>query len=115
MCMVKCSHSKLSILNMKSTSVLKDTGQLFNDLEHRECDFLLVVCCLYRDVCVGQDPTNLQTKLQKHQNFEAEVEANRSRIESIRVAGNELIESDHYAKDIIRSVVLPVMDQGLIK
>ncbi|PVD22109.1 hypothetical protein C0Q70_17913 [Pomacea canaliculata] len=47
------------------------------------------------------DPTNLQTKLQKHQNFEAEVEANRTRIESIRAAGNELIENDHYAKETI--------------
>lgn len=54
---------------------------------------------------MGQDPTNLQTKLQKHQNFEAEVEANRTRIESIRAAGNELIENDHYAKETIRLVV----------
>lgn len=51
------------------------------------------------------DPTNLQTKLQKHQNFEAEVEANRSRIESIRTSGNVLIENDHYAKDTIRERV----------
>ncbi|KAK7505097.1 hypothetical protein BaRGS_00003667 [Batillaria attramentaria] len=35
------------------------------------------------------DPTNLQTKLQKHQNFEAEVEANRGRIESIRTSGDK--------------------------
>ncbi|KAL8606296.1 hypothetical protein ACOMHN_024191 [Nucella lapillus] len=51
------------------------------------------------------DPTNLQTKLQKHQNFEAEVEANRGRIETIRSSGNELIESEHYAKDTIRDRV----------
>ncbi|XP_076454932.1 LOW QUALITY PROTEIN: spectrin alpha chain-like [Babylonia areolata] len=51
------------------------------------------------------DPTNLQTKLQKHQNFEAEVEANRNRIESIRGSGNELIENDHYAKDTIKDRV----------
>ncbi|KAK7095430.1 spectrin alpha chain-like isoform X3 [Littorina saxatilis] len=51
------------------------------------------------------DPTNLQTKLQKHQNFEAEVEANRNRIESIRTSGNELVDNDHYAKDIIRERV----------
>lgn len=52
--------------------------------------------------CLFQDPTNLQTKLQKHQNFEAEVDANESRIESIRATGHQLIEKDHYAKGPIK-------------
>ncbi|CAG5135132.1 unnamed protein product, partial [Candidula unifasciata] len=48
------------------------------------------------------DPTNLQTKLQKHHNFEAEIDANKSRIESIRVTGQQLIDKDHYAKGPIK-------------
>ncbi|XP_076436788.1 spectrin alpha chain-like isoform X4 [Babylonia areolata] len=54
------------------------------------------------------DPSNLQTKLQKHQNFEAEVEANRNRVESIRSSGNELINNNHYAKDTIRERVAEI-------
>ncbi|BFZ06026.1 hypothetical protein BsWGS_09066 [Bradybaena similaris] len=51
------------------------------------------------------DPTNLQTKLQKHHNFEAEIDANKSRIESIHVTGQQLIDKDHYAKGPIRERV----------
>ncbi|GFO16769.1 spectrin alpha chain [Plakobranchus ocellatus] len=51
------------------------------------------------------DPTNLQTKLQKHQNFEAEINANKNRIESIRTTGQELINKDHYAKGPIHERV----------
>ena len=31
-----------------------------------------------------RDPTNLQSKLQKHQAFEAELSANKGRVESVR-------------------------------
>ncbi|CAH1785763.1 unnamed protein product [Owenia fusiformis] len=48
------------------------------------------------------DPTNLQGKVQKHQNFEAELQANQSRIEGVTKTGGELIESDHFAKEQIR-------------
>jgi len=48
------------------------------------------------------DPTNLQTKLQKHQNFEAEIDANKNRIDSIRTTGQALIDKDHYAKEPIQ-------------
>ncbi|XP_059141379.1 spectrin alpha chain-like isoform X3 [Physella acuta] len=51
------------------------------------------------------DPTNLQTKLQKHQNFEAEIDANKNRIESIQARGEQLIENDHYAKGPIQERV----------
>lgn len=49
-----------------------------------------------------KDPTNLQTKVQKHQNFEAELEANKSRIDSIKETGEELINEDHFASETIR-------------
>lgn len=44
-----------------------------------------------------KDPTNLNGKVQKHQNFEQELNANRSRMEEIASTGQELIESNHYA------------------
>lgn len=49
-----------------------------------------------------QDPTNLQTKVQKHQNFEAELDANKNRIETIQQTGEQLIEEKHYASETIR-------------
>ncbi|CAG0895460.1 unnamed protein product [Darwinula stevensoni] len=48
------------------------------------------------------DPTNLNGKVQKHQNFEQELNANRSRLEEITSTGHELIEADHYASDRIQ-------------
>lgn len=36
-------------------------------------------------------------KVQKHQNFEQELNANKSRMEEITSTGQELIESNHYA------------------
>ena len=44
-----------------------------------------------------KDPTNLNGKVQKHQNFEQELNANKSRMEEITSTGQELIEAHHYA------------------
>ena len=41
--------------------------------------------------------------MQKHQNFEQELNANRTRMEEMVATGQELIESDHYASDRIRT------------
>ncbi|KAK6636692.1 hypothetical protein RUM43_010354 [Polyplax serrata] len=49
------------------------------------------------------DPTNLNGKVQKHQNFEQELGANRSRMEEITSTGQDLIEANHYALDRIQS------------
>ncbi|CRL06706.1 CLUMA_CG019447, isoform A [Clunio marinus] len=49
------------------------------------------------------DPTNLNGKVQKHQNFEQELTANKSRIEDITTNGQHLIERKHYAADQINS------------
>lgn len=49
------------------------------------------------------DPTNLNGKVQKHQNFEQELNANKSRMEEITSTGQELIESHHYASSRIQS------------
>ncbi|XP_043463580.1 spectrin alpha chain [Leptopilina heterotoma] len=49
------------------------------------------------------DPTNLNGKVQKHQNFEQELNANKTRMDELVSTGQELIESEHYASDRIRS------------
>ena len=43
-----------------------------------------------------------QGKVQKHQNFEAEVNANQARVDSVQKTGADLIEADHYAKDQVQ-------------
>jgi spectrin alpha len=49
------------------------------------------------------DPTNLNGKVQKHQNFEQELNANKTRMEDITSTGQELIEASHYAADRIQA------------
>ncbi|XP_069695866.1 spectrin alpha chain isoform X1 [Periplaneta americana] len=49
------------------------------------------------------DPTNLNGKVQKHQNFEQELNANKTRMEDITSTGQELIEANHYAADRIQA------------
>ncbi|XP_070496510.1 spectrin alpha chain isoform X3 [Chironomus tepperi] len=49
------------------------------------------------------DPTNLNGKVQKHQNFEQELTANKGRIEDITTVGQELIEKNHYAASQVNS------------
>ncbi|XP_014210997.1 spectrin alpha chain isoform X2 [Copidosoma floridanum] len=49
------------------------------------------------------DPTNLNGKLQKHQNFEQELQANRTRMEEMVAQGEELCAADHYASERVRS------------
>nr|XP_009682974.1 PREDICTED: spectrin beta chain, non-erythrocytic 5 [Struthio camelus australis] len=50
-----------------------------------------------------KDPSNLQTKLQKHQTFQAEIMANRNRLDSIRSEGEKMLRERHYAPEAIRS------------
>ncbi|EEB17271.1 Spectrin alpha chain, putative [Pediculus humanus corporis] len=49
------------------------------------------------------DPTNLNGKVQKHQNFEQELGANRSRMDEITSTGQDLIDANHYASDRIQA------------
>ena len=49
------------------------------------------------------DPTNLNGKMQKHQTFEQELSANKSRIEELDAIGRELIETDHWATERINA------------
>ncbi|XP_026324055.1 spectrin alpha chain isoform X1 [Hyposmocoma kahamanoa] len=51
------------------------------------------------------DPTNLNGKLQKHQNFEQELQANKPRIDEITAAGAQLLDQEHFAKAQIESRV----------
>ncbi|XP_066994168.1 spectrin alpha chain isoform X2 [Anabrus simplex] len=56
------------------------------------------------------DPTNLNGKVQKHQNFEQELNANKSRMEEITSTGQELIEARHYATDRIQARMDEIVD-----
>ncbi|XP_052259701.1 spectrin alpha chain-like isoform X3 [Dreissena polymorpha] len=56
------------------------------------------------------DPTNLQTKVQKHQNFEAEVEANKGRIGAIQTSGEQLLKEEHYASETIRERMEEILE-----
>ena len=49
------------------------------------------------DMCYT-DPTNLQSKIQKHAAFEAELTANSGRIEAVAQEGSELVAKGHYAQ-----------------
>uniref|UniRef100_A0A8D2Q8R0 Spectrin alpha chain, non-erythrocytic 1 n=1 Tax=Varanus komodoensis TaxID=61221 RepID=A0A8D2Q8R0_VARKO len=49
-----------------------------------------------------KDPTNLQGKLQKHQAFEAEVQANAGAIVRLDETGNQMIKEGHFACENIR-------------
>ncbi|XP_072287916.1 spectrin alpha chain, non-erythrocytic 1 isoform X3 [Pyxicephalus adspersus] len=50
-----------------------------------------------------KDPTNLQGKLQKHQAFEAEVQANSGAIVKLDETGNQMISESHFASESIRT------------
>ncbi|KAJ8388746.1 hypothetical protein AAFF_G00129790 [Aldrovandia affinis] len=50
-----------------------------------------------------KDPTNLQGKLQKHQAFEAEVQANAGAIIKLDETGNQMISESHFASEVIRN------------
>lgn len=40
--------------------------------------------------------------MQKHQAFEAEINANRSRLDAVDATGQQLISEDHYASELIQ-------------
>uniref|UniRef100_A0A8C3VCG0 Spectrin alpha chain, non-erythrocytic 1 n=1 Tax=Catharus ustulatus TaxID=91951 RepID=A0A8C3VCG0_CATUS len=50
-----------------------------------------------------KDPSNLQGKLQKHQAFEAEVQANSGAIIKLDETGNQMINEGHFASETIRT------------
>uniref|UniRef100_A0A8C3M1D3 Spectrin alpha chain, non-erythrocytic 1 n=1 Tax=Chrysolophus pictus TaxID=9089 RepID=A0A8C3M1D3_CHRPC len=51
-----------------------------------------------------KDPSNLQGKLQKHQAFEAEVQANSGAIVKLDETGNQMINEGHFASETIREL-----------
>ncbi|KAK6641322.1 hypothetical protein RUM44_013031 [Polyplax serrata] len=52
-----------------------------------------------------RDPSNLQSKIQKHATFAAELQANKSRINAVMDEGNELIKENHFASEDIETHV----------
>jgi spectrin alpha len=50
-----------------------------------------------------KEPTNLQSKVQKHQNFEAEVQANENRLNDVLGLGQALVDVDHVKSNDIQA------------
>ncbi|XP_054158910.1 spectrin alpha chain-like isoform X2 [Oppia nitens] len=63
------------------------------------------------------DPTNLNGKLQKHQNFDQELSANKSRIDEISSVGKQLIDGKHYASPKIQERITEIAElwQSLVE
>nr|XP_055027307.1 spectrin beta chain, non-erythrocytic 5 [Misgurnus anguillicaudatus] len=57
-----------------------------------------------------RDPINLQAKLHKHQSFEAEILANRNRVEVLIKEGEKMLTSSHPAKSKIKPRIKDVSD-----
>ncbi|XP_055551148.1 spectrin beta chain, non-erythrocytic 1 isoform X2 [Wyeomyia smithii] len=49
-----------------------------------------------------REPSNLQSKIQKHTAFDAELNANSVRVSAIIEEGESLIKADHYAKALVQ-------------
>ncbi len=49
-----------------------------------------------------KDPSNLEAKLQQHQDFEAELQANKGRIDGVVEMGKELVDAEHFATKEIK-------------
>lgn len=49
-----------------------------------------------------KDITNIQIKIQKHQAFEAEVQAHSDAIDTLDLNGNHMIQNQHFASDAIK-------------
>ena len=49
-----------------------------------------------------KDPSNLEAKLQQHQDFEAELQANKGRVDAVLGTGEDLIADEHFATEDIR-------------
>ena len=55
-----------------------------------------------------RDPTNLQSKLQKHQAFEAELSANKGRVDSVRQVQCQIISITSKSLDTTIIVIMIV-------
>jgi spectrin alpha len=51
------------------------------------------------------DPTNITGKVQKHQNFEIELNSNKNRVDEVVKTGRDLVEADHVRSDEIGAKV----------
>ena len=49
-----------------------------------------------------KDPSNLGVKVQQHQDFEAELQANKGRIDAVVEMGSGLTDNGHFATDEIK-------------
>ena len=51
------------------------------------------------------DPTNINGKVQKHQNFESELNANKNRVDAVVKTGQDLVDACHVKSDLINKQI----------
>jgi len=85
--------------NSKTRRAKLEESHLYQMFE-RDCDEINIWMREKLKVASEQnylDPTNIQGKLQKHSNFEAELQANKLRIDKVKDDGQKLVDEDHFA------------------
>lgn len=55
-----------------------------------------------------REPTNLEGKIQKHQAFDAEITANKGRMDTVCKVGNELMAANHYKSSSVKEITQQV-------
>ena len=58
--------------------------------------------CLHESWTTQREEKTLQAKIQKHEAFEAEVQAHSKTITTLDKTGNDMIQHGHYASDVIQ-------------
>ena len=90
----------------EATDWIEEKSKVASDESYRVSTYISVIPGLVLDygfLCVWvQDPSSLEGKLQQHQAFEAELQANRWRIDGVVEAGHELTSAEHSASDTIQ-------------
>ena len=62
-----------------------------------------------------KDPSNLEAKIQQHQDFESELLANKGRIDAVSETGSDLMDADHFATEEIRCNKCLVCRNGIYR
>lgn len=98
-CQVICQRrDRLKESSMVRRKLLKESKQLQQFLRN----IYDVVAWIHEKIKVAsddsyRDPTNMQSKMQKHQAFEAELTANKGRVNNVNNEGEALIGAGHFA------------------
>ncbi|XP_068689103.1 spectrin beta chain-like isoform X1 [Montipora foliosa] len=115
--LVANGHNEAEMITARVKAVCDRRNKLKEELEKRrhKLEESKKIAQFYQDVVEAEswiteklqtasdesykDPANLESKLQKHQAFEAELTAHEEAIDAVRETGEELIASEHFAAE----------------